>query len=211
MKQVQSVLENARDGNSRTWSVSWNCSVGARRLLVVESVIPPGNEPFFGKLLDVAMMVIPGGQERTEEEYRDQFGKVGGNVDPIARPHLDDSTLESQLDGSVQQDDPLRLRLVVPESWGRSAPLGHDPLGTGRDKRRHKLVGQIVRNAGEETLRSDHRSHRSRTAGIISRDQPLARGKESPRCGCLGSKRRTDGRPGKRVAARAVSSRPSPS
>jgi hypothetical protein len=47
------------------------------RLLVVESVIPPGNEPFFGKLLDLTMLVIPGGQERTEQEYRDLFGKAG--------------------------------------------------------------------------------------------------------------------------------------
>jgi ubiquinone/menaquinone biosynthesis C-methylase UbiE len=47
------------------------------RLLVVESVIPPGNEPFFGKLLDVAMLVVPGGQERTAEQYRDLYAKAG--------------------------------------------------------------------------------------------------------------------------------------
>ena len=40
------------------------------RLLLVESVIPPGNEPSFGKLLDLTMMVLPGGKERTEAEYR---------------------------------------------------------------------------------------------------------------------------------------------
>ena len=47
------------------------------RVLVVESVIPPGNEPFFGKLLDLTMLVIPGGQERTADEYLDLFGKAG--------------------------------------------------------------------------------------------------------------------------------------
>jgi SAM-dependent methyltransferase len=47
------------------------------RLLVVESVIPHGNEPFFGKLLDVAMMVIPGGQERTEDQYRRLYAQAG--------------------------------------------------------------------------------------------------------------------------------------
>src|SRR6476660_6503259 len=36
------------------------------RLLVVETVIPPGNEPSFGKLLDLNMLVVPGGLERTE-------------------------------------------------------------------------------------------------------------------------------------------------
>jgi ubiquinone/menaquinone biosynthesis C-methylase UbiE len=43
------------------------------KLLVVESVIPPGNEPFGGKILDLVMLLIPGGQERTEEEYRVLF------------------------------------------------------------------------------------------------------------------------------------------
>ncbi len=41
------------------------------KLLLVEQVIPPGNEPFFGKLLDLNMLVMcPGGRERTETEYR---------------------------------------------------------------------------------------------------------------------------------------------
>lgn len=47
------------------------------RLLVIESVIPPGNDPFFGKLLDLNMLVIPGGQERTVEEYRLLFANAG--------------------------------------------------------------------------------------------------------------------------------------
>lgn len=47
------------------------------RLLVVEGVIQPGNEASFGKLLDLAMLVIPGGKERTEEEYRKLY-KAGG-------------------------------------------------------------------------------------------------------------------------------------
>ncbi|MCE9532048.1 MAG: methyltransferase [Planctomycetes bacterium] len=47
------------------------------RLLVVEMVIPHGNEPHFGKLLDLNMMIIPGGKERTEEEYQSLFQKAG--------------------------------------------------------------------------------------------------------------------------------------
>jgi hypothetical protein len=53
---------------------------GRGRVLVIESVIPPGNEPFFGKLLDLAMLVGPGGQERTPDEYRDLFGKAGFRI-----------------------------------------------------------------------------------------------------------------------------------
>jgi hypothetical protein len=47
------------------------------KLLVVESVIPSGNEPFGGKFLDLVMMLIPGGKERTEDEYRTLFGEAG--------------------------------------------------------------------------------------------------------------------------------------
>ncbi len=47
------------------------------KLLVIETVIPPGNEPNFAKLLDLTMLVIPGGIERTEAEYRELFAAGG--------------------------------------------------------------------------------------------------------------------------------------
>lgn len=40
------------------------------KLLLVETVIEPGNGPFFGKWLDLHMLVMHGGSERTEIEYR---------------------------------------------------------------------------------------------------------------------------------------------
>jgi hypothetical protein len=39
------------------------------RLLLVESVIPAGNEPGLGKLMDINMMVIHGGLERNHAEF----------------------------------------------------------------------------------------------------------------------------------------------
>ncbi|KIZ19055.1 methyltransferase [Streptomyces natalensis] len=39
------------------------------RLLVVDSVLPPGNAPHFGKTMDVAMMALLDGRERTAEEF----------------------------------------------------------------------------------------------------------------------------------------------
>lgn len=39
------------------------------RLLLVEMVLPPGDTPHPGKMLDMAMLTIPGGEERTEAEY----------------------------------------------------------------------------------------------------------------------------------------------
>ncbi len=40
------------------------------KLLVVEMVIPPGNQPSIAKLLDLEMLVTTGGCERTEKEFK---------------------------------------------------------------------------------------------------------------------------------------------
>ena len=50
------------------------------RLLIVEMVLPGGNTPHPGKLLDLAMLVMPGGQERTEEEYAALLQKASLNL-----------------------------------------------------------------------------------------------------------------------------------
>ncbi|MHB1422681.1 MAG: methyltransferase [Gemmataceae bacterium] len=47
------------------------------KLLLIESVIPAGNEPCFAKLLDLTMLVVPGGMERTEAEYRELLASAG--------------------------------------------------------------------------------------------------------------------------------------
>jgi SAM-dependent methyltransferase len=59
------------------------------RLLVADMVIPRGNEPFYGKLLDLEMLVLPGGKERTEDEFRSLFAASGFellSITPTAAP-----------------------------------------------------------------------------------------------------------------------------
>jgi hypothetical protein len=46
-------------------------------LLLVEEVMPPGDAPGYGKLSDLNMLVGPGGQERTEAEYRALYTAAG--------------------------------------------------------------------------------------------------------------------------------------
>lgn len=46
-------------------------------LLVVDAVIPPGNEPHIGKLIDLEMMLLPGGLERTEAQFETLFEQAG--------------------------------------------------------------------------------------------------------------------------------------
>ncbi len=47
------------------------------KLLVVDFVIPPGNAPSLGKLIDLEMLLLPGGRERTESEFRTLFRTAG--------------------------------------------------------------------------------------------------------------------------------------
>jgi O-methyltransferase domain/Dimerisation domain len=46
------------------------------RLLIIEMVLPPGDAPHPGKILDMMMLVGPGGLERSEGEYGELLGKA---------------------------------------------------------------------------------------------------------------------------------------
>jgi hypothetical protein len=59
------------------------------RLLIVEMVLPPGDTPHPGKLLDITMLVMPGGEERTPDEYAALLAKAGFRLErvvPTASP-----------------------------------------------------------------------------------------------------------------------------
>ena len=47
------------------------------RLLVIERVVPEGNASAEAKLFDINMLVVLGGQERTEREYHALFAASG--------------------------------------------------------------------------------------------------------------------------------------
>jgi SAM-dependent methyltransferase len=47
------------------------------RVLLVEHVVPPGDQPSFAKLLDLLMLVYAGGRERTEDEFRRLLAAAG--------------------------------------------------------------------------------------------------------------------------------------
>ena len=50
---------------------------GDGKVLIVETVVPEGNEPHYSKLLDLEMLVSPGGAERTAEEYSELLYRAG--------------------------------------------------------------------------------------------------------------------------------------
>lgn len=75
---LRHIIHDWDDGRSQT--ILRNCRkvMGKDgKLLLAEGVVPPGNEPSLSKFFDLAMMVLPGGMERTEAEYRALFQASG--------------------------------------------------------------------------------------------------------------------------------------
>jgi hypothetical protein len=66
--------------DERCRSILVNCRQAMRsggKILVVEQVLPPANAPSFGKWLDLHMLVMLTGRERTETEYAALFETAG--------------------------------------------------------------------------------------------------------------------------------------
>ncbi len=53
------------------------------KVVLLEFVVPGGNEPHMSKIIDIEMLFFPGGKERTEEEFRELFAKAGLQVTRI--------------------------------------------------------------------------------------------------------------------------------
>ena len=53
------------------------------RVLIVDSVIPPGNDPHPGKILDLEMLISPGGVERTAAEFETLLTNSGFKLNRI--------------------------------------------------------------------------------------------------------------------------------
>jgi O-methyltransferase domain len=55
------------------------------KLLITDCVVPAGNEPCMSKNMDITMLAFPGGQERTEAEFRSLFSASGFELNSITR------------------------------------------------------------------------------------------------------------------------------
>jgi hypothetical protein len=65
------------------------------RLLLVEMIIPPGDTRSYAKLLDLEMLVLAGGRERTEAEYRDVLAHAGFRMLRIVPTRSSSSVIEA--------------------------------------------------------------------------------------------------------------------
>ena len=66
------------------------------KLLIVEFVLPEGNTPHFGKLADMVMLTLPGGEERTANEYRTLLDDAGYTMTRVVPTASDVSIVEAE-------------------------------------------------------------------------------------------------------------------
>ncbi|HSE32048.1 MAG TPA: methyltransferase [Pyrinomonadaceae bacterium] len=65
------------------------------RVLLIEAVVSEGNEPDFAKILDIEMLVSPGGKERTATEYANLFRQSGLKLSRIIPTRSPYSVIEA--------------------------------------------------------------------------------------------------------------------
>jgi hypothetical protein len=66
------------------------------KVLLVEMVVTPPNVPHPAKMLDIVMLAIPGGRERTEDEYRALLAKAGLRLTRVIPTHSPVSIIEAE-------------------------------------------------------------------------------------------------------------------
>lgn len=82
----------------RCWEILARCREAApphAKLLLLEMVIPPGDDPFFGKLLDLEMLACFGGRERSAPEYRELLAGAGFELTRIVATRTPTSVIEA--------------------------------------------------------------------------------------------------------------------
>ena len=65
------------------------------KLLLVEMVVPPDNRPSPAQAMDLNMLVVAGGRERTEEEYQRLFQATGFRLERVIPTHSPFSVIEA--------------------------------------------------------------------------------------------------------------------
>jgi len=73
---LSTIIHDWDDESARRILSTVRASAG-ERLVLIEAVIQPGNDPSGAKWLDLLMLVIAGGRERTEEQWRALLESAG--------------------------------------------------------------------------------------------------------------------------------------
>jgi hypothetical protein len=76
---MKHIIHDWDDGRATTILKNIATAMGPKRgkVILLESVIAAGSAPDFGKVLDIEMLALPGGKERSEQEFRALFAGAG--------------------------------------------------------------------------------------------------------------------------------------
>ncbi len=99
------------------------------KILLSELLIPPGNTPYFGKLLDLDMLVSFGGRERTTDEYRALLAEAGLSLSRVVPAYGPLSAL-SILEGRPAS---ASVAMAPPNGGGNALPLVAAPRAVAAD------------------------------------------------------------------------------
>jgi len=83
---MKNIIHDWDDAHARTILNNIHAAAAPdARLFLIEAVMAPGNEPHFAKMVDLEMMLLPGGSERTEQEYRDLLAESGFKLTKVIK------------------------------------------------------------------------------------------------------------------------------
>jgi O-methyltransferase len=66
------------------------------RIILLETVVQPGNQPDMGKLIDLEMLLLPGGKERTADEFAALFDRSGFTLTRVVPTQSPLSVIEAR-------------------------------------------------------------------------------------------------------------------
>ena len=94
---LKSIIHDWDD--TRAITILKNCAAAMRgnsgKVILLEFVIDPGNEPSLGKWIDLEMLTMAGGRERTEAEFAELFAKAGLRLARVVRTAAPQCVIEA--------------------------------------------------------------------------------------------------------------------
>ncbi len=91
-EQATTILRNCRRALDSKGNANRN-----GKLVLLEFVVPPGNQPHPSKIIDIEMLFFPGGRERMEQEWRDLFAGAGFRLSRIVPTKSPFSVIEAEV------------------------------------------------------------------------------------------------------------------
>jgi hypothetical protein len=96
---MKHIIHDWDDGRSRVILQNVRAALEGKpngRVILLESMIEPGNAPDLGKLIDIEMLMMTSGRERTAEEFRALFAQCRFEMTRIVKNESPLSVIEAR-------------------------------------------------------------------------------------------------------------------